>query len=98
MTQVSDGIGSTFANRHCGQVITALNSIFCIADIIDSLFCPFQIQRQQLRQDLFICHIGFPAIGGNRQIPWRNVLQKFGVENRSQLQQLLREWDFSAWQ
>jgi DNA-binding CsgD family transcriptional regulator len=26
----------------------------------------------------------------------RNVLQKFGVETRSQLQQLLREWDFSA--
>jgi DNA-binding CsgD family transcriptional regulator len=28
----------------------------------------------------------------------RNVLQKFGVETRSQLQQLLREWDFSAWE
>ena len=27
----------------------------------------------------------------------RNVLDKFGVETRSQLQQLLREWDFSAW-
>jgi DNA-binding CsgD family transcriptional regulator len=27
----------------------------------------------------------------------RNVLQKFGVETRSQLQQLLKEWDFSAW-
>jgi DNA-binding CsgD family transcriptional regulator len=28
----------------------------------------------------------------------RNVLQKFGVETRSQLQQLLKEWDFSAWE
>ncbi len=28
----------------------------------------------------------------------RNVLQKFGVETRSQLKQLLREWDFSAWE
>jgi DNA-binding CsgD family transcriptional regulator len=27
----------------------------------------------------------------------RNVLQKFGVETRSQLQQLLQGWDFSAW-
>jgi DNA-binding CsgD family transcriptional regulator len=27
----------------------------------------------------------------------RNVLQKFGVETRSQLQQLLKEWDFNAW-
>ena len=28
----------------------------------------------------------------------RNALSKFGVETRSQLQQLLREWDFSAWE
>lgn len=26
-----------------------------------------------------------------------NVLGKYGVNSRSQLQQLLREWDFSAW-
>ncbi len=28
----------------------------------------------------------------------RNVLQKFGVMSRSQLQQMLKEWDFSAWE
>lgn len=27
-----------------------------------------------------------------------NVLEKFGLDSRSQLQQLLEEWDFSAWQ
>jgi DNA-binding CsgD family transcriptional regulator len=27
----------------------------------------------------------------------RNALQKYGVETRSQLRQLLKEWDFSAW-
>jgi DNA-binding CsgD family transcriptional regulator len=26
-----------------------------------------------------------------------NVLEKFGLESRSQLQQVLEEWDFSAW-
>ena len=26
-----------------------------------------------------------------------NVLEKFGLETRSQLQQLLEEWDFGAW-
>lgn len=27
----------------------------------------------------------------------RNVLDKFGIETRSQLQQILKDWDFSAW-
>jgi DNA-binding CsgD family transcriptional regulator len=26
-----------------------------------------------------------------------NVLEKFGVGRRSHLQQLLKDWDFSAW-
>jgi hypothetical protein len=34
----------------------------------------------------------------DRQVPVSNVLQKFGVETRSQLQQMLKEWDFSAWE
>ena len=28
----------------------------------------------------------------------KNVLQKFGVTTRSQLQQMLKEWDFGAWE
>ena len=30
MTQVSGGIRTSLANWHCGQVITASNSIFCM--------------------------------------------------------------------
>jgi DNA-binding CsgD family transcriptional regulator len=26
-----------------------------------------------------------------------NVLEKYGVKSRSQLQQLLSDWDFDAW-